>query len=158
MSVLQEIEKLRAMRVELEAESRSLKELQNSLENNVMCLEEKVATEELKKERVAIEELKRRNEATKDAIAGLKSKKKKLENKLEETLQKPEELALKEKHTEEALAQPKEMKDNESNTVSEEYESEDDSVVVTAIEEVVEEQEVIEKNAKKQEKKKRRFF
>jgi len=73
LSAKEELEKLQAIRAELEAESRSLKELQKKLENNVLTLEEKVVVEELKKEKAVIEELKSKNEATKDAIAQLET-------------------------------------------------------------------------------------
>ena len=128
------------MRAELEAESRSLKEQQSSLENNVVSLEEKVASEELKKEKAAIEELKNRNKAAKDAISGLESKKKKLENKLGETVEKPEEPA---PQTEQAEAppQPEETEAAEPAEVVPE-ECDEGGVVVTAIDgEALEEQE-----------------
>ena len=51
MSAQQELEKLQAMRADLEAESNSLKEQQSYLENNVLSLEEKIASEELKQEK-----------------------------------------------------------------------------------------------------------
>jgi hypothetical protein len=66
MSAQKELEKLQAMRAELEAESRSLKEKQNDLENSLMTLEEKVANEALKKEKALIEELKNSNKARKE--------------------------------------------------------------------------------------------
>ena len=45
MSVLEELEKQQAMRAELEAESRSLKEKQKELKNSALALEGKVVIE-----------------------------------------------------------------------------------------------------------------
>lgn len=149
MSAQEELEKLRNMRAELEAESRSLEEQLSCLENNVISLEEKIAIEELKKEKAAIEELKNHNKVAKDAVAKLESKKKKLENKLEKTLQKPEEPSPKKQQAEEEFSKPE-----ENEIVA------DGGVVVTAIEgEALEEQlGIAVEDSPEREKKKRRFF
>ncbi|TRO52711.1 hypothetical protein E2P61_03115 [Candidatus Bathyarchaeota archaeon] len=145
MSTLQELEKLRAMRAELESESLSLKEQQSELEQSVISLEEKVAIEELKNEKDAIDELKNRNKVAKDAIAELKSKKKKLETKLGKAAQKQE-----------APAQPEET---EVAGPVEIIPEEDGGVVVTALDgELLEDQETVNESPKRQEKRKRRFF
>jgi predicted nucleic acid-binding Zn-ribbon protein len=68
-----ELEKLKAKRAELEAESLNLKEEQKQLEYNVKILEETVR----------IQELKQNNKIAKDAIAKLEIKLNKLEEKLE---------------------------------------------------------------------------
>jgi len=155
MSAREELEKLQAMRAELEAESRSLKEKQGDLENNVLSLEEKVANEELKKEKAAIEELKNRNKAAKDAIADLEAKKKKLENKLEQAPETTEAPSKKEK-AEKAPAQPEETEE----AAKPAEETEEGGVTVTAIEgeALIENQEAESDSPSKQEKKKRRFF
>jgi len=149
MSTREELEKLQAMRAELEAESRLLKEKQSNLENNVLSLEEKIAIEELRKEKAVIEELKNRNKAAKDAIAELEAKKKKLENKLEqaaETSEAPSKKGKAKKEPEPAEKAPEE--------------AEEGGVTVTAIEgeAVVESPEASAEDSKKPEKKKRRFF
>ena len=156
-------EKLQAMRAELEAESRSLKEEQANLENSVVSLEEKLASEELKKEKAAIEELKNRNKAAKEAIAELEQKKKKLENKLEDTAETPEPAPKKGKAKKEKV-QPEEVEVVEeaaepAEAVVEEVETDNGGVTVTAIDDevLVEEEEAVEESPKK-EKKKRRFF
>lgn len=145
MSTLQELEKLRAMRAELESESLSLKEQQSELEQSVISLEEKVAIEELKNEKDAIDELKNRNKVAKDAIAELKSKKKKLETKLGKAAQKQE-----------APVQPEETEVAGPDEIIPE---EDGGVVVTALDgELLEDQETVNESPKRQEKRKRRFF
>lgn len=146
MSAKQELEKLRNMRAELEEESHSLEEQQCSLENTVGSLEEKIIIEELKIEKAAIEELKNRNKAAKDSIAKLKSKKKKLEIKLESAGYDQEEKPPK---NQEEASEPEE---NE--------EIGEGGVVVTAIDgEAFEEQVGISaEDSPKQEKRKRRFF
>jgi len=145
MSALKELEKLQAMRAELEAESRSLKEQQKELENSVLALEQEVVMEELNKEKAVIEELKNSNKATKDAIAQLAAKKRELETKLEQAPQIPA-TPPPEREKEEAPAQPEE--------------AEESGVTVTAIEgeALVESPEATGESPKKQEKKKRRFF
>jgi chromosome segregation ATPase len=150
MSEQNELEKLQAMRAELEAESRSLKEKQKDLENNVLVLEEKVVVEELKKERAMIEELKNRNKAAKDAIAELEAKKKKLETKLQQTPQTPK-APSKKKGKAKKTPEPAEA-------ALEEYQEE--GVTVTAIEAdaLFESPEAPVESPTKQEKKKRRFF
>jgi uncharacterized protein (DUF3084 family) len=146
MSALKELEKLRAMRAELEAETRSLKEQQKELENSVLALEQKVVMEELNKEKAVIEELKNSNKATKDAIAQLEAKKRELETKIEQASQKPATPPLEKEKKEEAPAQPEE--------------AEESGVTVTAIEgeALVESPEATDESPKKQEKKKHRFF
>jgi hypothetical protein len=147
-----ELEKLQAMRAELEAESRSLIEQQKQLENNVHTLEEKVVIEKLKKEKAVIEDLKNRNKAAKNAIAELEEKKKELEGKLNQEPQPPE------------APPPEEEKAKETDETPEpaeapEEDSDDGGVTVTAIEgeALVENQEIAEEQPK-QEKKKHRFF
>lgn len=163
MSEQKELEKLQAMRAELEAESRSLKEEQKKLENNVLSLEEKVVIEELKKEKAVIQELKNRNKAAKDAIAQLEAKKKELETKLDVAPQTPATPPPKEEKAEEAPVQPEETKVAPEPTEAapeEAEEAEEGGVTVTAIEgeALVENQEAVGESFKKQEKRKRRFF
>ena len=149
MSEQRELEKLQAMRAELEAEAQSLKEEQKNLENNVLALEEKAV----------IEELKNRNKAAKDAIAELQAKKKKLETKLEQKPQTPEAPSTKKEKVEEAPAQPEETEvAKPAEAVPEE--AEEGGVTVTAIEgdALVDNQEAVSDGPAKQEKKKRRFF
>jgi uncharacterized protein (DUF3084 family) len=165
LSEQKELEKLQAMRAELEAESRSLKEEQKKLENNVLSLEEQVVVEELKKEKAVIEELKNRNKAAKDAIAQLEAKKKELETKLDVAPQTPEtspskEEGAKEEKAEEAPVQPEETKVAAEPAEAAPEEAEEGGVTVTAIEgeALVENQEAVGESSKKQEKRKRRFF
>ena len=150
MSEQKELEKLQAMRTELEAESRLLIEEQQKLEKSVLSLEEQVVVEELKKEKAVIEDLKNRNKAAKDAIADLEAKKKSLQSKLNQPPQEPEPPPEEEKATEPEAAEAPEPEPAE--------EDEDGGVTVTAIEgdALVENPEVDEDS--KQEKKKRRFF
>lgn len=152
MSAQQELEKLQAIRVELEAESRSLKKQQSNLENSVMFLEEAIAKEEMRKEKAVIEELKNYNKAAKEAIVELEAKKEKLESRLEETAPPLEPPATKKKRKGKKPAEPE--------ATPEEIEAEGCGVIVTAIdgEVLVDEQEAIDENPQKQEKKKRRFF
>jgi len=160
MSALKELEKLQAMRAELEAESRSLKEQQKELENSLLTLEQKVVMEELNKEKAVIEELKNSNKATKDAIAQLAAKKRELETKLEQAPQTPATpLPAKEKK-EEAPAQPEEAEEAPQPEEATPEEPEESGVTVTAIEgeALVESPEATGESPKKQEKKKRRFF
>jgi uncharacterized protein (DUF3084 family) len=146
MSTLKELEKLQAMRAELEAESHSLKEKQKELESSLLALEQEVVMEELNKEKAVIEELKNSNKATKDAIAQMEAKKRELETKLP---QKPATPPPAKEKKEEAPAQPEETE-----------EAEESGVTVTAIEgeALVESPEATGESPKKQEKKKRRFF
>ena len=154
MSEQKELEKLQAMRAELEAESRLLIEEQQKLEKNVLSLEEQVVVEELKKEKAVIEDLKNRNKAAKDAIADLEAKKKSLQSKLNQPPQEPEPPPEEEKATEPEAAEAPEPEPAEEAP----EEAEDGGVTVTAIEgdALVENPEVDEDS--KQEKKKRRFF
>ena len=149
MSEQKELEKLQAMRAELEEEARLLKEEQKNLENNVLALEEKVV----------IEELKNRNKAAKDAIAKLEAKKKKLETKLGDAAQAPEAPSPEKEKEEEAPAQAEEV---EAAKPAEEVpeEAEEGGVTVTAIEgeALYENQEAVNESPKKHEKRKRRFF
>jgi len=158
MSAREELEKLQAMRAELEAESRLLKEKQSDLENNVLSLEEKVANEELKKEKAVIEELRNRNKAAKDAIAELEAKKKNLENKLEQVAETPE--APQKLKAEKVSPQLEETEEASKPTEVAPEDSEEGCVTVTAIEGgiLVENQEAISDSPKKQEKRKHRFF
>ena len=149
MSVLKELEKLQAMRAELEAESHSLKEKQKELENSVLALEQEVVMEELNKEKAVIEELKNNNKAVKDAIIQLEAKKRDLESRLEQAPQPQATPPPAKEKKEEAPAQPEETE-----------EVEESGVTVTAIESeaLVENPEATGESPKKQEKKKRRFF
>jgi len=149
MSTLKELEKLQAMRAELEVESSSLKEKQKELENSVLSLEQEVVMEALNKEKAVIEELKNSNKATKDAIAQLEAKKRELETRLEQAPQKPAPPPPEKGKTEQAPAQPEETE-----------EAEESGVTITAIEgeALVESPEATGESPKKQEKKKRRFF
>jgi len=149
MSEQKELEKLQAMRAELEAESRLLIEEQRKLENSVLGLEEKVVIEKLNREKAIIEDLKNRNKEAKDAISQLEAKKKDLESRLGQTIQEPETPSEKkktEKAPEPAEAEPEE--------------DEEGGVTVTAIEDeaLIENQEAVDEGSTKQEKKKRRFF
>ena len=150
MSALKELEKLQAMRAELEAESRSLKEQQTELENSVLALEQQVVIEELNKEKAVIEELKNSNKATKDAIAQLETRKKELETKLGQAPPKPE-APPPEKEKPEEASEPGEAAPEEA---------EESGITVTAIEgeALVESPEATSESPKKQEKKKHRFF
>jgi chromosome segregation ATPase len=140
LSTLKELEKLQATRVELEAESRSLKERQKELENSVLSVEQKVVIEELNKEKAVIEELKNSNKATKDAIAQLEAKKKILETKLGQAPQKP-------------VTPPPEKEKTKKCKPAEE--AEESGVTVTAIEgeALVESPEATGESPKKKEKK-----
>ncbi len=152
MSEQKELEKLQAMRAELEAESRSLIEEQEKLGKNVLALEEQVVVEELKKEKAVIEDLKNRNQTAKDAIAELEAKKKALRTKLNQASEAPE------------APPPEEEKPKETEEAAESVEAapeqaEDGGVTVTAIEgEALVENQELEEESSKQEKKKHRFF
>ncbi len=149
MSAREELEKLQAMRAELEAESSLLKERQNELEGDVLSLEEKVVIEELKKEKAAIEELKNRNKTAKNAITELETKKKKLENKLEQVAE-----------TKEAPSRNKKAKEAAALTEETFEETEEGGVTILAIEgeALIENQEIVSDSSSKQDKKRRRFF
>ena len=147
------------MRAELEAESRSLKEKQSDLENNVLSLEEKVASEAVKREKDAIEELRNRNKVAKEAIAKLETKKKDLESKIEQEPQKPEAPSAKQEMVEDMSAQPEETAETSQPDEVVPEETEDGGVTVTAIEsEALFENEAVSEASDKPEKKKRRFF
>ena len=72
MNEANELERLRSVRAEAEAESRTLKETQKSMESRLKILEEKIT----------IEELENNNKTTRNAIVQLESKMKMLENRL----------------------------------------------------------------------------
>jgi hypothetical protein len=72
MSQINELEKLRSIRADYEAESRTLKETQKNMENRLKILEEKIA----------IEELENNNKTARNVIVQLESKMKLLENRL----------------------------------------------------------------------------
>jgi hypothetical protein len=147
MSAKDELEKLQAMRAELEAESRSLIEKQQSLEKGVHSLKEQVDAEELKKEKALVEDLRSRNEATKSAIAQLKSKKKELEAKLGQMSQTPEAAPNAQKINETPEKKEKAPEKNEAV-------SEKNGVTMT----VVESEEMVETQKEQEEKKKFKFF
>ncbi len=156
MSEQVELEKLQAMRAELEAESRSLIEEQEKLGKNVLALEEQVVVEELKKEKAVIEDLKNRNQTAKDAIAQLEAKKKELETRLK-AFRTPETSTPEEKKPEAPPTQPEETEEAlEAAQVS--GESEEGEVIITAVGDAVFEVQEIVDESPKQEKKKRRFF
>jgi len=158
LSAQKELEKLQAMRAELEAESRSLKEKQAALKNAVWSLEEEVANEALRKEKAAIEELRNRNKAAKNAIADLETKKKELESKLEQEPQKPEAPPAEKEPAQETPAQPKESQEASQSAETAPEETDEGGVTVTAIEnEAIFENEAVSA-APKPEKKKHRFF
>ena len=144
MSEQRELEKLQAMRAELEAEAHSLKEQQKNLENSLIALEEKAVIEE----KAAIEDLKKNNKATQDIIAQLEAQKRELEAKIKQAPQttetSPPEKEKAEKAPEPAEAAPEG--------------SEEGGVTVTAIdnENLIETQEAT--SDKQQERKKHRFF
>jgi peptidoglycan hydrolase CwlO-like protein len=148
----EKLEKLQAMRGELEAESRSLIEEQEKLEKNVLALEEQVVVEEIKKEKDMIKDLKTRNEAAKDAIAALEKKKKALQSKLNKAQEAPEVPPPKKKKSKKTkkTAKPVEVTPEEA---------EDGGVTIIAIEgeAFVDNQEIAEVPSQ-QEKKKHRFF
>ena len=77
MSETDQLDALRARRVELEDESRFLKETKKNMEYRVNILEEKMA----------IKDLEHNNELAQEAVAKLKSKMKTLEGKLKQTPQ-----------------------------------------------------------------------
>jgi hypothetical protein len=147
-----EFEKLQTKRAELEAESRSLKEAQKSMEERVLILGEKIA----------IEELKNNNKTTQEAIAQLESKINGLETKLQQASQTPEtpESAAPAKEPESVTADaPKEETFETAEPAPEGFE--EDAVTVTAIEDesLIANQEDLGENIKaQQEKKKRKFF
>ena len=72
MNEANELERLRSVRAEAEAESRTLKETQKSMESRLKIPEEKIT----------IEELENNNKTTRNAIVQLESKMKMLENRL----------------------------------------------------------------------------
>jgi chromosome segregation ATPase len=74
MSKANQLDALRARRVELEDESQFLKETKKNMEYRVNILEEKIA----------IKELEHNNEVTQEAVAQLKSKKKTLTGRLKQ--------------------------------------------------------------------------
>jgi len=158
LSAQKELEKLQAMRAELEAESRSLKEKQAALKNAVWSLEEEVANEALRKEKAAIEELRNRNKVAKDAINDLETKKKELESKLEQEPQKTEAPPAEKEPAQEIPAQPEENQEASQSVETATEETDEGGVTVTAIEnEAIFENEAVNE-APKPEKKKRRFF
>ena len=149
MNEQKEIEKLQAKRIELEAESHSLKEIQKTLEDNIVILEEQIA----------IEELNANNNAVQQAIAQLEAKKNDLANKLKQVAQVPEAPAPAKQTMSEANAEQTMETPKSAETASEE--SEEEEVTVTAIdgEALVEQREELGENLKKQqEKKKHRLF
>ena len=82
MTAKESLEKVQAMRKELEEESHLLIEEQQILEKDVQVLEEQVASQELKIEQALVEDLRSRNKATKSSITRLEARKKELETKL----------------------------------------------------------------------------
>jgi hypothetical protein len=145
-----ELEKLKAIRKELESESHSLIEKQQKLEKEVLALEEQTVTQELEKEKALVEDLRSRNEATKNAIAQLEAKKKEFETKLGQITQTPEGASESQKASE-TPAQTKKAKKTSKQT---EAVPEGNEVTVT----VVESEEIVETQEKQQKKKKHRFF
>ena len=155
MSEENEMEKLRVRRIELEAESRTLKEMHKRMETRISILEEKIN----------VDELETNNKVMRDAIIQLESKIKTLESRLKKSPQEPT-VSAPEKEPPAASANPapseKSEETPETVEASSEVEapSEDfqlDSIIVEAIdqESLVENQEDLKKQ---EEKKKRRFF
>jgi hypothetical protein len=72
MNETNELERLRSIRAEVEAESRTLKETQQNMENRLKILEEKIA----------IDDLESKNKTARNAVAQLESKLKMLESRL----------------------------------------------------------------------------
>jgi len=87
MKAKDELEKLQAMRAKFEEESRLLAEEQQTLEKNVLALEEQVVSQELKKEKALVEDLRNKNKTVKNTIAQLEAKKEELETKLSQITQ-----------------------------------------------------------------------
>jgi hypothetical protein len=149
LSAKAELEKLQAMRKELEAESRSLIEKQQNLRKDVLALEEQVVAQELEKEKALVEDLRSRNEVAKSSIAQLEARKKELETKLGGTAETPEPAA----KTQEAHKTPTHPEKAEK--VPEKTESfPEEGVTIT----VVESEEIVETQEKQQEEKKFKFF
>jgi vacuolar-type H+-ATPase subunit I/STV1 len=80
LSTSKELEELGSKKAVLEAESRSLKEEQQSLAERIKVLEEEIVIEQLKND----------NRTAREAISRLKSKKDELEQRLKETSRTPE--------------------------------------------------------------------
>jgi vacuolar-type H+-ATPase subunit I/STV1 len=80
LSTSKELEDLGSKKAVLEAESRSLKEEQQGLEERIKVLEEEIVIEQLKND----------NRASREAVSRLKSKKDELEQRLKETSRTPE--------------------------------------------------------------------
>jgi hypothetical protein len=140
LSAKAELEKLRVMRKELEAESSSLIEKQQKLRKEVWVLEEQVIAQELKKEKALVEDLRYRNEVAKSTIAELEAKKKELETKLGKMTPTPEE--------------PAQLEKADETSEQTEADPEENGVTIT----VVESEEMIETQENQQEKEKFRFF
>ena len=149
MTAKETLEKVQAMRKELEEESRLLIEEQQTLEKHVLALEEQVTAQELKKENALVEDLRSKNKAIKSSIAQLEARKKELETKLGQTAQTPEctpeaqKASASSAHPEEAEASGQTEADAEEN-----------GVTIT----IVESEESEDAQEEKPKKKKRRLF
>ena len=156
MSEQKELEKMQALRAELEAESRSLKEEQKKLETMVLLLEEKIV----------VEDLQNGNKATKGAISQLEDKLNELESRLNQKSQAPEspaqpketktEIMISPEKTEAAPETLEAPKPAEVEAAPEDFE--ESGVTVTAIDDeaLIENQDA--KSDKQQDKRKHRFF
>jgi hypothetical protein len=143
LSVEEKLEKVHAMREELEEESRLLIVEQQTLEKNVRALEEQVVLNELKRQKALVEDLRSRNKAIKSTIAQLEAKKKELETKLGKLVQTPK-----------AGKTPAQPGQTAEASESPEAITEENGVTIT----VMESEEIVETEEEQQEKKKRRFF
>jgi uncharacterized protein (DUF3084 family) len=103
-----QLDALRARRVELEDESRFLKETKKNMEYRVNILEEKIA----------IKDLEHNNKVAQEAVAQLKSKKKTLEARLKQITQEQTFPAEKEQ-SHEAIAKPAPNKKTPENATAE---------------------------------------
>ena len=152
MSEANELEILRAKKAELEAESRTLKDTQKSIENRVKALEEQVA----------IEELQKNNKALREIVNQLEDKKAQLENKLKEKTQAQGSSAHEASPPPEGTTLPESPLASEASEISEAPAEEnlEDMVVFEGIdpESLLENEEIVETQEKPTEKKKRRFF
>jgi hypothetical protein len=152
MSEANELEILRAKKAELENESRTLTEIQRSIENNVKMLEEQVA----------IKELQKKNKALRETVNQLKYKKAQLENKLKEKKHVQDNSTPGEKNPSERKhhsRSPPSKEDNETSEVTV-PENLEDLVTLEGIDPktILENEEISENPQKPEEKKKRRFF
>jgi hypothetical protein len=149
MSEAKDIEILRAKKAKLEAESRSLKETEECMENQVKILEEKIA----------IRELTRSNKALQEVVSRLESRKMQLEKSIKELQGTQRSTASQEdKNPEDAKNSEASNTPRPDSTVFEE--NQDGGLVLEEIDpdSLFENPKVAEIPEKQQEKKKHRFF